>query len=153
MKTDPYLESRVLTADPMELVRMIYQHALDMVRDGRRFLANGDIAERSKALCRAMNALSELDKSLDHNRGGEISQNLARLYQYMRTRLTVGNMNQADAPLAEVEELLTTLAEAWNGASSQLAPEAAAAAPAPANFNWGMAAGTDSEYSAHSWNA
>jgi flagellar protein FliS len=52
---------------------------------------------------------------LDHERGGEISQRLGLLYDYMQRRLLEANMQQSDAPLAEVLGLLSTLSEAWEG--------------------------------------
>ena len=113
MWKDAYLESRVLAANPLELICMLYQCALDSVRDARRHLAARDIVARSRAVCRAVGAISELEGSLNHAEGGAISQNLAELYQYIRQRLTEANMLQKDAPLAEVESLLTTLSEAW----------------------------------------
>ena len=51
--------------------------------------------------------------ALDHERGGEISQRLALLYDYMQRRLLEANMQQSDAPLADVLGLLSTLSEAW----------------------------------------
>jgi len=112
---DAYLEGRVLTADPMELIRMLYEHALRLVEDARFSLAHGDIAARSKSISRTIAILSELDGALDHEVGGSISRNLAELYHYMRQRLLTANFNQEDAPLAEVETLLKTLGEAWKG--------------------------------------
>jgi len=118
MWKDAYLESRVLTADPMELIRMLYGHALFLVADARFSLAHGDIAARSKSISRTIAILSELDGSLDHEVGGSISRNLAELYHYMRQRLLTANLQQKDAPLAEVESLLKTLGEAWKGISA-----------------------------------
>jgi flagellar protein FliS len=126
MWTDAYLESRVLSASPLELVCMLYQCALDSVQDARRHLEAGDIVARSKAICRAVGAISELDGSLNQAEGGEISRNLAELYQYMRQRLTEANMLQKDAPLAEAQSLLVTLSEAWKAASFQQAPNSSA---------------------------
>ena len=57
----------------------------------------------------------ELATSLDHERGGEISQRLALLYDYIQRRLLEANLQQSDAPLAEVLGLLSTLSEAWAG--------------------------------------
>ena len=119
MWKDAYIESRVLSANPLELICILYQVALDSVRDARRYLAAGDIMARSKASCKAISAISELDGSLNHSEGGAISRNLAELYQYIRQRLTEGNMFQKDAPLAEVESLLITLSETWKAASIQ----------------------------------
>src|SRR5271157_3042343 len=119
MWKDAYLESRVLSASPLELVCMLYQCALDSVCDARRHLEAGDIVARSRAICRALGAVSELDGSLNYADGGTISRNLGELYQYIRQRLNEANMRQKDAPLAEVESLLTTLSEAWKAASVQ----------------------------------
>jgi flagellar protein FliS len=114
MWKDAYLESRVLSADPLELVHILYGHTLEMVRDARRYLASGDIAARGTAISRAIAAVAELDASLDHQAGGSVSRNLASLYEYMRLRLLTANIQRQDAPLAEVESLLRTLDEAWS---------------------------------------
>jgi flagellar secretion chaperone FliS len=116
---DAYLENRVLSADPLELICLVYQHAIDMVHDARGHLADGNIPARSRSISRAIAAISELDLSLDHAAGGEISRNLAELYRYMRQRLTEANLHRQDAPLAEVISLLSTLAEAWDTSRKQ----------------------------------
>lgn len=46
MWRDVYLDTRVLSADPLELVHILYQHTLAMVTDARRLLAEGNIAGR-----------------------------------------------------------------------------------------------------------
>jgi flagellar protein FliS len=113
-RRDAYLDTRVLSADPLELVHILYQHTVAMVADARRYLAEGDIAARGHSISRAIAAIDELDCSLDRQSGGSIARNLAALYQYMRSRLLTANIQQQDAPLAEVESLLRTLGEAWN---------------------------------------
>ena len=108
-----YLESRVLSADPIELIRLLYQAAMDAVREARRRLEAGEIQQRAQAINQSSEVLLELMKSLDFDRGGELAGRLAQLYDYMLRRLTEANFKQADAPLAEVLDLLTTLAEGW----------------------------------------
>ncbi len=111
--SDAYLESRILSAGPIELVRMLYQTAAGSVRDARRHLEAGDVLARSRAISKASQALLELTAALDFPRGGEIAQRLAQLYEYMLHRLTEANFQQTDAPLAEVLALLATLSEGW----------------------------------------
>lgn len=122
---DAYLESRVLSAGPLELVRILYQTATGAVGDARRYLGTGDVLARSRSISKASEALLELTGSLDFERGGEIAHRLAQLYDYMLRRLTEANFKQDDTPLAEVVSLLTTLSEAWNtvGATPQPAAE------------------------------
>lgn len=126
---EAYLESRVLSADPIELVRLLYQGAIAAVRDARRFLAAGKITERSRAITKASTIVIELARALDYQRGGGISQRLAALYQYMLDRLLEANFQQSDAALAEALGLLTTLSEAWEGARPPAEPLPAADNP------------------------
>jgi flagellar protein FliS len=113
--SDAYLETRVLSADPIELIRLLYHAASGAVRDARRHLEEGEIAARSRSISKACGVLTELLSVLDCERGGEIASRLAELYDYMHRKLIEANMRQADAPLAEVLGLLATLTEAWEG--------------------------------------
>ena len=110
-----YLETEVLSADPVKLVSLLYRGAIEATGAARRHLASGSIADRSKQITRAWEIVQELAHSLDHKQGGELSQNLAELYGYIQTRLLDANALQTDAPLAEVESLLVVLSEAWRG--------------------------------------
>jgi flagellar protein FliS len=118
MNTDAYVVSRVLSADAVGLIGVLYEAALDSVRDAREHLTAKDIAARSKAICKAVEIVDLLNASLDHQAGGDISRNLASLYVYIRQRLIEANLRQMEEPLAEVLGLLTTLAEAWDGVRS-----------------------------------
>jgi flagellar protein FliS len=109
-----YLESQILTADPLELVRLLYRAARDAMRRASLHLAAGRIAERSREISKAHAILVQLCGSLDHARGGTLSRSLAELYDYMQRRLLEANVRQAAAPLAEAENLLGTLLEGWD---------------------------------------
>jgi flagellar protein FliS len=97
----------------MELVRMLVDAAVDSVRAARRHLADGKIAERSRAVNKTYAILAELYGALDRERGGELSERLSSLYAYMQRRLLDANFRQSDDGLAEVEQLLLPLQEAW----------------------------------------
>jgi flagellar protein FliS len=110
---DTYLEDRILSADPVELVHLLYQAGSTAIGDARRHLAEGRIKERAAAISKACDILLELTTSLDHERGGALSQRLANLYGYMHRRLIEANFRQSEEYLAEVAHLLATLEEAW----------------------------------------
>jgi flagellar protein FliS len=118
-----YAENEILQADPIGLVRLLYQAALDAVTKSRRHLRNGEIRDRSRQITRAMEALAELSGALDREMGGEIAANLGRLYEYMSRRLQEANALQIEPPLVEVERLLATLSEAWNEIGSKAGRE------------------------------
>jgi flagellar protein FliS len=108
-----YLESKILSADGIELVQILYEAALEAVDKARRHLRQRDIAARSSEITRASAILAELALCVNHKPEPALSQNLVELYDYMQRRLTEGNLRQADAPLAEVSRLLATLLEGW----------------------------------------
>jgi flagellar protein FliS len=120
---DRYLESEVLNADPVKLVNLLYHGAVEAVAAARRHLAAGEIRARSRQIVKAWNILHELHHSLDASPSPELAARLSALYLYMQQRLLDANVAQDPAPLAEVESLLCTLAEAWRQTSL--------AAPAP----------------------
>ncbi|HUI56502.1 MAG TPA: flagellar export chaperone FliS [Bryobacteraceae bacterium] len=154
MWRDAYLETRVLAADPIELIQILYEHTLDMVKDARRYLAAGDIAARGQAISRAISALAELDAALDHEAGGSISRNLSALYQYMQNRLLTANVNRDDALLAEVESLVKTLGEGWRairpGAQAAAGAETASATPV---WRGNVLDAPDAEHAVQAWSA
>jgi len=160
--SNTYLETRVLSADPLELVRLLYHAAIDAVRDARRHLEEGDIPARSRSISKASGILAELLSALDRERGGEIAKRLAELYNYMRSKLLEANLRQADAPMSEVLGLLATLLEAWEGMEAGAAPQPAAAPqdewaqaypaePADAPSPWVQPYPAEPAYASHSW--
>jgi len=150
-----YLKNRVLAADAVELIHLLYEHALVQVAAARASLARGDIGGRSKAVSRTLAILGELEGSLDHQAGGSISQNLASLYQYMRKRLIDANVKQNAEALAEVESLLHTLDEGWTAMRQTpfrqtTEPPVRMVAAGPARR---FTEQTEEEQAAHSWDA
>lgn len=108
-----YLHNEILSADPIQLVRLLYKGALKSIAEARALLRAGDIRGRSREVMKAHAILTELAQSLDHARGGELSRNLAALYDYVQCRLLDANFRQRDEPFAEAESLLRTLLEGW----------------------------------------
>ena len=148
---DAYLENRVLAADPTELVRILYRLAIDRIREAREHLEKGDIVGRSRAISVASEALLELNVSLDHEVGGELSRRLAQLYEYIVWRLLEANVHQTVEPLNEALRLLTTLLEAWQGINT--GPLVAVPSGAASPWIEEPPAEAACEYAANSWSA
>lgn len=128
MYTDPYqtyIEGSFSSSNPVRLVIALYEGAIDAVRRARTCFEQGDIWGRGQAVSRAVNILAELIASLDDSKGGELSGNLKRLYDYMQRRLLEAHAQKAKEPFDEVEKLLTDLLEAWTVVAEQsAAPQA-----------------------------
>jgi flagellar protein FliS len=111
---NPYFEQMILSASPVELIRLLYQRAISSVRDAREHIRHGRIAERCASINVAYAVLRELAGSLRDGDAPELSANLKALYAYVQGRLVDANITQQEEPLTEILGLLTTLGEAWN---------------------------------------
>ena len=136
-----YYDEMVLAASPMELVRMLFQKAIAKVRDARAHLEGGRIEERAAAINLAYRVVAELMNSIDASAAPELAQRLRALYCYVQERLLEANLKQADAPLADVLGVLTTMAEAWTDVPAATAnPWAAAGMQAESTSSYALTA-------------
>ena len=61
MPRNVYLESRVMSADPVELIHILYEHGLLQLGAARTSLAARDIAGRNRAISKVLGILGELE--------------------------------------------------------------------------------------------
>jgi flagellar protein FliS len=116
------VETGVLGASPHRLIVMLYQGARQAIAQARMHLQQGNVAERGKAISKAIRIVeSGLQQSLNVEAGGEVGQRLYALYAYMTRRLFEANVKQSEAMLVEVDGLLATLEEAWVGIGPEIA--------------------------------
>jgi len=108
-----YFDEMVLSASPIELIRLLYQRAIASTQAAREHLKAGRLAERSHSINTAYLVLAELTGSLHSETAPELTARLAGLYAYMQKRLLDANLRQEEAPLGEVLNLLVSLSEAW----------------------------------------
>jgi flagellar secretion chaperone FliS len=111
-----YRQTQAHTAAPGELVVMLYRGAVRFVAVSIDALEKRDLQGAHNNLLRAQAIISELLATLDIQRGGEVGQNLARIYEYLNHRLMTANVEKDPAPAREVERLLRELLPAWEQA-------------------------------------
>lgn len=110
-----YRQTSVKTATQGRVIVMLYEEALrqiDLALDG----IHSDTRQLDRinnSIIKAQSIITELMVSLDMEQGGEIAQNLFRLYLFFNDRLMEGNVKKEDAPLTEVKQLMTDLRDAW----------------------------------------
>lgn len=112
-----YFDNEVLAASPLKLIQLLYAAALDSTAAARRYLRRGDIVARVRAVNKTLRIVLELSRCLNHEAGGDLSRSLGDIYAYVIRRLIEANATQKEAPLADAERLLATLAEAWQACS------------------------------------
>ena len=108
------VETEVSQADPHRLVSMLFDGLLSNISAARGALSRGDIKTKCQHVGTAIRILEEgLKGTLNLAEGGEIAQNLQRLYDFCVMRLTQANARNDDAIFKEVVEVLTPITDGW----------------------------------------
>ncbi len=108
------IETGVAAADPLGLVIMLYDGAIQAIARAEGLLAQGDIERRGFYTSKAIDIVKlGLAASLDPQVGGALATSLAALYDYMARRLFTANLDGDPAIFDEVRVLLVDLRGSW----------------------------------------
>jgi flagellar protein FliS len=119
-KLGAYQAAQTLTADPPRVMLLLFDGAGRFLRQALKALERGDRAQFAQSMSRAHAIIGELSDSLNRAQGGEIADNLARLYEFMLLHLTQGLIAGSAAHVQRVLGLLTTLREGFEQAVESL---------------------------------
>ncbi|MCQ4317184.1 flagella export chaperone FliS [Stutzerimonas zhaodongensis] len=112
------VKAQVTEADPHRLIQMLMQGGLDRISQARGAMERGEFAEKGALLGKAIAIIGGLRDVLDKKAGGELADNLDKLYEYMSMRLFEANRNNDLKLLDEVSGLLAEVKEGWDGIAS-----------------------------------
>jgi flagellar secretion chaperone FliS len=108
------LNTDVATADPHQLIALLFDGAVAAIGIAKGALTQRNIAEKGGAISKAIDIIDNgLRASLDHEKGGDLAERLDALYEYMSVRLLHANIKNDVAALDEVAGLLREIQEAW----------------------------------------
>lgn len=108
-----YQKTQVTTASREKVLLMLYEGAIRFTKHAHAAMKQGKIAEKGKYISKATAILSELMATLDFKAGGQLAIDLENLYVFMIDKLIEGNIKNDPECLANVEQLLMTLYDAW----------------------------------------
>ncbi|GAB5045723.1 flagellar export chaperone FliS [Thermodesulfovibrio sp. TK110] len=122
---DAYLQSRVMGADALELITMLYERAIVSLNIAKDSIIKGvDDPElvRKKAieLSRATDIIYYLNEILDRQRGGQIAENLSIIYTTIAGELVRANLFNDVETISKCIEILNNLKSAWEDVKKQL---------------------------------
>lgn len=104
----------VESADSHRLIQMLFEGALSRIATAKGHIVRNEIEKRGLMINKAIGIVSGLQNSLDFDRGGELSFNLDRLYDYINRRLFQANSENNAEILDEVTTLLLNIKSGWD---------------------------------------
>jgi flagellar protein FliS len=109
---DTQRETSVSSAKPVELVALVYQRLLDHLHTGQVQMREG--ADSSESFTKAIDLITTgLESCLDKEKGGEIAQNLALIYDWAGKEIIRARLCRDPEMIQGVINAFVPLAEAW----------------------------------------
>ncbi len=109
-----YMQTHVTTTTPGHLVVMLYDGAITFLEQAKEEIRPAkNFAKKGSRISQALDIIAELDGSLNNDKGGELAQNLHRLYVYCNTRLLRANLKMDTAIIDEVIGILSAFRSAF----------------------------------------
>jgi flagellar protein FliS len=113
-----YRNHSVTTQTPGQIVVLLYEGAIRFLKQALEALDKKDHVEKGRWISRALDILSELNMSLDLEKGGEIAQNLRKLYLFMHSHLLKANYRKDREMIRQVIRMLEELLTGWKQAAA-----------------------------------
>ena len=131
--TRAYIATQVGTTSQADLLILLYDGAMKYLSQAKERIEARDFKGKGQLLAKASDVINELQSSLNKEKGGEIAENLSRLYFYCNSRLLMANLKMDTEAIDQVINILKGLRSAYaeiKGSSEALAPEEHAKAQA-----------------------
>lgn len=113
-----YKETAVTTQSREKLVVMLYDGAIKFLKLAAKAIDDKNYEEKNVYIKKAMNIVSELNVVLDMNVGGEVAENLRKLYNFVLNHLREANFKCDKQRVEEVISILDTLNQGWKEIAS-----------------------------------
>jgi len=124
-----YRKTATTTASPGELVLMLFDGALRFMTAAEIGFQEENFARRNEQIhnniLRAQAIITELQATLNMEVGGEFSENLYRLYDFMQNQLSQANREKNIEKIKVVVGFVQDIREAWAQMLLQTATEQA----------------------------
>jgi flagellar protein FliS len=107
-------KSTAQQASPYQLVSMLFQKLLGNIATAKGAISQNNFDKKGTELSNAIAIIGVLEGSLDFEQGGEVSKNLASLYQFCSEELLLASTNNDTDKLDEVIKILLPIKAGWD---------------------------------------
>lgn len=122
-----YRETAVGGANPVRLVILLYEQAMEDLRRAVNAQKNADVEGRSRELNHAIQVVGHLQATLDKEQGGKVAEILDRFYEQVRCGLVEAQCKQSVSLIEQQIAYLLEVHEAWCNVERAMAASTASA--------------------------
>ncbi|NOU22548.1 MAG: flagellar export chaperone FliS [Methyloglobulus sp.] len=108
------VHSSIMDASPHRLIQMLMEGAIEKIALAKGNMTNKNIADKGENISKAIAIIGGLQSSLNKQAGGELAENLSKLYDYMSRRLVDANLRNDANVLEEVAGLMAEIKMGWD---------------------------------------
>ena len=108
-----YRESAVLSAQPEQLIVMLYDGARRFLGQAAIAMGDGQVELAHRKLRRTEDILLHLREVLDMEQGGEIATRLQSIYMFCQSYLLKARLDRDPTKIDKVSAMLGELRDAW----------------------------------------
>jgi len=108
-----YQEQAVRGANPVRLTILLYDQLIRDVAQASESLIDARIEACAQAIGHAVSVIGYLQATLRYDGGRDVARNLGRFYIMLRERLMEAQVRSSRTILAELQQQLAEVREAW----------------------------------------
>lgn len=108
------IKDDLAVADPHRIIQLLMQGSLENMAKAKGAMERKDFAEKSRTVSKAMSIISALQNSLDMAAGGEVSENLWSLYDFMVNHLMHASRENSTVKVDDVIEIMIKIKSGWD---------------------------------------
>lgn len=109
------LEAQTAQASPVQLVLILLDGLTEELARARAHIAGRRYELKARSLEKCVDILNGLSSALDTERGGDLVNNLVRLYDFCADRLYQAGVRLDVSMVDDVVRLIETLKTGWRG--------------------------------------
>lgn len=104
----------IVDASPHRLIQMLMEGVLEKISLAKGYMTNNKTAAKGENIGKAIAIIGGLRGSLNQEAGGQVAENLDKLYEYMSNRLLIANLRNDPSILDEVSALMVEIKVGWD---------------------------------------
>lgn len=111
--THAYMQTQVTTTTQGDLLIMIFDAGLKYLKQAKEEMAAKNYAKKGILISKALDVLAELQSSLNAQKGGELAENLQKLYLLCSTKLLMANLHMNQELVDQVINIMSGVRDAF----------------------------------------